>query len=42
MKMTEREEGYEIDNTVGAKQSKFPVVVLGLLLVSLVIWRFVL
>lgn len=39
MKMTEREEGYEIDNTTGAN-SRAPWLVLGLLVLALVIWRF--
>lgn len=39
MKMTEREEGYEIDNTTGGRNI-VPVIVLGLLVLALLIWRF--
>jgi len=42
MKMTEREEGYEIDNTTGRPRNIVPVIVLGLLALALVIWRFAL
>ena len=42
MKMTEREEGYEIDNTTTKPRNVVPWIVFGLLAFALVIWRFAL
>lgn len=39
--MTDREEGYEIDNTTG-RNSYVPWIAFGLLAFALVIWRFAL
>lgn len=42
MKMTEREQGYEIDNTTGSKFKALPIVCLCAMIVVVLVWRFVL